>query len=829
MSSKRSTFLRLLGIAFAAFVPQTLPASGPDLQPFDLESDFRPYLETYCVDCHGPDKQKGDRRMDTLEFPIQDSATLIALQDILDIVNMGEMPPPEEDLQPKRSETQRIVDQLTHTIEDRHALLQSTGQETVFRRLNSREYRNTLRDLLAMDLSLFDPTESFPRDETEAHLDTIGDKLVTSGYLLDRYIEAADQTIEKVFELQERPPQKSYRFTDNFKQQPELDGSLKDWAKYEFMTLYETPNSQRHEGAYAKIHDFEDGVPHDGYYRIRAQAIAKHRRHDHPPQRVSTNPDEPLLLGIVPGNKRFGELSRPQPIEPQLAEFALQDETLQWYEATVWLDAGFTPRFTFPNGMLGFRGNFRPVSEAINKQFNGNLKNEDFADRRLITMQYGKLPHIQIHDVEIVGPLYESWPPPSQKTLLQGKRFSPNRTRNLITNFASKAYRRPASKGEVNQLMHFVKQRKAEGSSPFQAYKDALKRVLCSPAFLFLEEPSDDQERLSSYALASRLSYFLWSSMPDKPLLALASKGQLERPAILERQIKRMLADPKSEAFLESFVDSCLTLKDLGTQPPDRKAFQAYYARNLQGHMRQETLLFAKDLLERNQPIDRFIDADYTFINGALAELYGYPGIQGPEFRKIDIPDRRRSGILGHASILTVTANGIDTSPVTRGVWMLENILGSPPSPPPPDVEPFDPDTRGAISMRQQLEKHRENPTCYECHRKIDPIGFAFESFDAIGRWRNNYKKGGPIDSSGALPDGTEFSDITELKEALLTRSPQMARALTEKLLAYATGRRMEPGDRRAIEGIVEDLEARGNGFQDLIQLIIQSDPFQKI
>jgi hypothetical protein len=308
-----------------------------------------------------------------------------------------------------------------------------------------------------------------------------------------------------------------------------------------------------------------------------------------------------------------------------------------------------------------------------------------------------------------------------------------------------------------------------------------------------------------------------------------AENNSLKNPDTLRSEIGRMLSDPKSQAFLDSFVDSILTLKDIGTQPPDRKAFPIYYARNLKEHMRTETFLFSKHMLEENRPLSEFIDADFTFINGSLAELYDYPDIQGSEFKMTAIPDNRRSGILGQASILTVTANGIDTSPVVRGVWMLENLLGTPPSPPPPDVEPFDPDTRGTTSIRQQLEKHRENPTCYDCHQKIDPMGFAFESFDAIGQWRESYAKNIPVDTSGRMPNGSEYNGIVEFKDVLLERRTQIARAFTSKLISYATGRRMEPADRPAIDAIVEELDRRGNGFYDLVELIVLSRTFQSI
>ncbi len=810
-------FLLVLGASLA------VQASELEQSAFDLDA----YLETYCIDCHGPEKEKGDRRWDTFHLPIADTETLIQAQEILDILNLAEMPPPEEDRQPTDEENRQAIVFLTQTLEARYAELESTDRQTVFRRLNRREYRNTIRDLLKIDTTAFDPTQSFPRDETDHHLDTIGDRLVTSGYLLDRYLEAADRVIEKVFALEERPEPKTYFFTDDFRQQPELDGALEDWGNFEFIALYETPLSVRHEGAYAKINGFEAGVPHDGFYQVRVNAIAKNRSHNHLHRRVSTNPNEPIRLGIVTGNQRFGDLSRPQPIEPELASFDLQDEVLEWREATVWLDAGDTPRFTYPNGMLGLRGNFRPIADALSADPNFDLENIDFSDRRLIAMQHGKLPHIQIHDVEITGPLYEHWPPASQRNLLGARGYAPERASQLIADFAERAFRRPATIGETDELIRFLKRRERETGDSFQAYKDVLKRVLCSPSFLYLEEPSNTDGKLDAYALASRLSYFLWSSMPDAQLLKAARTGAIHNPNTIRQELRRMLADPKGEAFLNSFLNTCLTLEDLGTQPPDRKLFSVFYERGLQSDMREETRLFVQHLLDANLPLSQFVEADYSFLNESLAKLYGQENVSGTEFRKTPLTDPRRAGILGHASILTVSANGVDTSPVTRGVWMLENLLGTPPSPPPPDVEPFDPDTRGSSTIREQLEKHRENPTCYDCHRKIDPMGFAFESFDAIGRWREQYPKGADVDPSGALADGTRYDGIVAFRAAMLDRTPQIARSFATKLLAYASGRRMEPGDRPHIDALVEELERKGYGFYDLVELIALNPIFQ--
>ena len=378
--------------------------------------------------------------------------------------------------------------------------------------------------------------------------------------------------------------------------------------------------------------------------------------------------------------------------------------------------------------------------------------------------------------------------------------------------------------------MRLIALRRESGRSPLEAYRDGLCAVLCSPGFLYLDEPGDTQ--LDSYALASRLSYFLWSSMPDPPLLDLAASGALHKPDVLVEQARRMLSDPRSAGFIDGFLDRWLALRDLGSMPPDRGKFEDYYRYDLQASMRQETRLFTRHLLDNNLSIANFLDSDFTFVDEPLAQALRTAPPWVPGFAKVHLSDRRRGGLLGQASVLTVTANGIDTSPVVRGIWLLENILGTPPSPPPPDVEPLDPDVRGATTIREQLEKHRSVATCYECHRKIDPPGFALENFDAIGAWRDRYDPAGDgkarsIDPAGQLPDGRAFADVAGLKTLLGSRVDQFALCLTEKLLSYSLGRTLTAADRPRVSRIVSEARSQGYGLRDLVLLVVRSQPFQ--
>ena len=800
-----------------------------------FDGSVKPLLASYCVNCHGAKKPKGDRRFDLLNGAIPDEDALVDLQDILDQLNLGEMPP-KDARQPSRVERQQAIAWLTGTIAQFHRDRKPAGGETVLRRLNAREYRNTVRDLLHLTMPMFDPTAGFPRDQTAEHLDNVGETLVTSGHLLQRYLDAADRVTQKVFSLTQKPPVRTWTFRGNFRQQPEIDQVHGRTNGFSRITLYDVVGADKLEGAYGPILPFKEGVPCDGIYELRIKAEAVNRLHPYDPEFVGTDRDEPLRLGVVAGNHAAGPLHKPQPIEPLLAELDLADES-RWYTVRVWLDAGFTPRFTFRNGLMDVREMWGRLVNKYAEQFPKPVR-RGIVENRFNAIKYGKLPQIQIHEVEIEGPFYETWPTAGQRAVLgddwEGAHtsglLSEDATRQHLTEFASRAYRRPARPEEIDRLMRLIAVRRQSGRSPLEAYRDGLNAVLCSPGFLYLEEPGD--ERLSAYALASRLSYFLWSSMPDDGLLDLAATGKLHDPVILAAQTQRMLQDSRSAAFVDGLLDSWLRLRDLGSMPPDRSKFPDYYRYDMQTAMREETRLFTRHLLDNNLSVANFLDADFTFVNKALAKHYGLVPPQGSGFEKVSLRDRRRGGLLGQASVLTVTANGIDTSPVIRGVWLLENILGSPPSPPPPDVEPLDPDIRGATTIREQLEKHRSVASCYECHRKIDPPGFALENFDAIGAWRDRYSPSTDgtarlIDSAGQLSDGREFADSVGLKTLLAARLDQFAHCLTEKLFAYSLGRTLEAADRPQVDRIVNLAKAKGYGLKDLVLLVVQSKPFQ--
>jgi hypothetical protein len=412
----------------------------------------------------------------------------------------------------------------------------------------------------------------------------------------------------------------------------------------------------------------------------------------------------------------------------------------------------------------------------------------------------------------------------------------------LITKFASHAYRHPAHLGEYAPILEFYESQRAVEMSPAEALELSYQAILCSPGFLYHRTK---QGVLSDHEIASRLSFFLWSSPPDKQLRDLADQGILGQSTNLKAQAERLLNDPRSARMVASFTDAWLQLSKLGTMLPDRVEHPGYYNERLEEAMRTETRLFVSDAIKHDLGVEVFVDSDHSFLNSSLARLYGVSGVEGHEFQRVKFSDRRRGGLLGQASVLTASANGIDTSPVLRGVWVMECLLGTPPSPPPPDIEPLEPDIRGAKTIRDQLAKHRDVATCNNCHRRIDPPGFALESFDEIGRFRSHYmhgatgeRQGLAVDPSGKLSSGEPFSDVGELKSLLLKRLDLVAHNVARKLLVQATGRIDDANDNADVIRLVqeatgsynkENSRIRGSvGMRTLIHSLIQSDAFRR-
>jgi hypothetical protein len=798
-------------------------------------AEMQAFLGRYCLDCHTTDDPSGERALDQLDLTVSHWDNQWKLQEVIDQLTLGAMPPVEAD-QPATAERLAAIEQMTARLAAMREETTSTGGQSVLRRLSRREYRRTVADLLAIDMTMFDPTTEFPADNLSHHFDNIGDTLVTSGYLLEKYLEAAERCVDKALDVQSPPEVQEWAFAGGFVQQQELNRAHQKAFDYRYLVLYDHPLNDKPEGAYGHLPEFLQGVPVDGRYEVKVLAEALHRDTPYDHKTVFIDRDEPFRLGIRPGNTAISDMVHIQPIQPKLAEAVLTDNELKWYTFQIPLDRGFAPRFTFENGQHDVRGSYQRVFrnhlETLPKAVR---QSQGIVEFRNSVIGYGYLPQIRIHEVRIRGPIAAAWPTPSQQRLLGGTSLEPEQVPALLHRFTERAYRRPVTSEEVDEWLGLYRGRLADGRPAMEAYKDSLKAILCSPEFLYLGPPEASSDtRLSDHGLAERLSYFLTSTMPDDRLRALADQGRLSDPDTLSQETRRLLQSPASDPFVADFLDSWLNLRALGSMPPDPKAAQVYYAAGLESEMKEESRLFLRDLIDRNASVLEFLRADYSFVNRDLAKLYGVaeqvPVEAAAAFHKVSFPNSDRGGLLGQASVLTVSANGIETSPVIRGIWLMENVLGSPVPPPPDAVPPFDPDVRGATSIREQLAKHSESEACSLCHRKFDPLGFALEGFDPIGRIRRSYDERGdkPVDTSGVLPGGDRFSGLGELKGLLLKRHPFFVRTVTTRLLSHALGRRIEAVDRPAVDRIIAQVSDADYPMADLIVAMVQSDLFLK-
>ena len=791
------------------------------------------FLHKYCLRCHGQDTQKADRRFDNLSSTISTLDELERYQEIVDQLNLQAMPP-ETELQPTAKERSLAIDTYTRQIGEARATLESNGGHSVLRRLNSWEYRQTLGELLGLNVDVWNPAEDFPEEVRVDGFDNNGAELVTSGRLMTHYFEAAEEAIRRATHFTVRPESKHYSQKSPFYfSGKEAVGLVKLFQVDRFRFIPDTPYTDLYGRHYRGGHlgflplYSEGGVSHSGIYTIRVRAAAVSRVHEYGDALGDFRNGDPLVMEIA-GVDRRGSVESTGNVSKMvsLARIELTNEQPEWFEWDVYLEAGFEPEVRFRNGPLAAK---RMVRVLTLPQYDL----EDF--RPFIGMKGGNEkshgvlkayqgPRLRIWEVQVNGPHLDSWPPRGHQTLygtLTPPQIAPAALRSQLESFATNAFRRPPGPGELEPFFTLVEDQLQQGVEPLTAYQIGCQAILCSPGFLYLNL---GEGRLDELSIASRLSYFLWSSPPDQRLLELATTGQLRRD--LATQVTRMLNDPRARRFVQHFIRRWLDLDNIGTMPPSED-FLVYYRDNLEQAMRAETESFFNHVMKNNLALSEFLGANYSFLNRELAFHYGITGVQGNQLQRVALNGNQRGGILGHGSVLTASANGVDTSPVVRGIYVLEKILGYTPPPPPPDVPAVEPDIRGASSIRELLEKHRENTTCAECHRKIDPLGFALENFDAVGKWRENYQGKLDIDSAGSLPGGDRFRSLPEFRKLLLARQDQFNRCITEKLLTYALGRQLDINDRPGVDHILSQLD-EGHGLRDLIQLIVGSETFQK-
>jgi hypothetical protein len=731
-----------------------------------FEQNIEPLLSRYCFDCHGKGKHKGDLALD-------------AYQDVQSILNdrktwekvlhnvRAHVMPPEKKLQPPPAERELIANWIESEIFKCDCTHPDPGRVTI-RRLNRAEYNNTIRDLVGVK---FQPADDFPSDDTGYGFDNIGDVLSMPPILLEKYLAAAEKILDQAMVLPDSEKGRPKRFAA---------AALEGTAPGE--PLGGGARSLTREG---DIH-VEFNFARPGEYILRAKA--------------------------------WGEQAGPEP--PRMT-FSLAGKELKTFDVEVVEGAAklYEVRLAVEPGKKPF------AAAYINNYFNAKEPDSNKRDRNLI-----------IEYLEIVEAVDGQ---PARLSETQQRIFicrpSPGHeldcARTIIANFAQRAYRRRTTAAEVDRLVKIAELALKDGESFEYGIKLALEAVLVSPHFLFRGEfqPEPGNPNLvypiDEFALATRLSYFVWSSMPDDELLELAGRGLLRKN--LEAEVRRMLKDPKARALVENFAGQWLQTRNLKLVSPDPWQYPEF-DEELRVAMQKETELLFEMIMREDRSVIDFIDADYTYINQRLAQHYGIPGVKGEEFQRVSLKDAPRGGVLTHASVLTITSNPTRTSPVKRGKWVLENILGTPPPPPPPDVPELKEGKEAVLSgsLRQRMEQHRAGAICASCHAQMDPIGFGLENFNGLGGWREQDGKF-PIDPSGTLPSGQSFKGPADLQKILLSRKNDFVRCLSEKMLTYALGRGTEYYDKCALEEISKGVAKNKYTFSSLVFEIVKSTPFQ--
>lgn len=787
----------LSSVCFATF--DRVKAKSPEFRKAG-----RAFLETHCLKCHsGKDPEAGL----SLE-PFRDAASLVRQRktwdQVLSRIATSEMPPKGQK-KPSVADAVAFTD-LVKSIFDHHDrnAKPDPGRVTM-RRLNRTEYRNTIRDLVGVD---FDPTEDFPSDDIGHGFDNIGDVLTLSPFLMERYLAAAEQIMSKA--IMPTPPAVIRR---------NLSSRYTEPASRESYGLVVNGFRPMRSDGTRPIDVGPLNTPYkwdpDSEYTFRTRVYKEGG--DGKPVRVSIMVHGRDLPNPSPDSELDRLLGRPQRPARILRTFQVEATTRDKAE-TLEVHVPAMP-------------NRHRMQIAID---------QPSEDGRPVTLW--------VEYFALDGPLDPR--PRSHRTLLAATsgKTQPEHTREVMTRFLRRAFRRPVTPDELARSMQLVTDAMDDGDKWEAAIQFAMTAALCSPKFLFRVEVDENPSRkqvhdLNEFQLASRLSYFLWNSMPDDTLLDLAEKKQLT--ANLDSQVERMLADARASSLVQGFAMQWLQLQRIDFVSPDGKLFPTFNAA-LRAAMVRETEMFMESILREDRSVLDLIDADYTFVNAPLAQHYGIADtngnavgakpagkrgrpIRGDNFVRVLLQDRNRGGLLTQASVLTVTSNPTRTSPVKRGRWVLEQIMGAPPPPPPgnvPELSEAEADITAA-SLRERMEVHRRNPACANCHAKMDPIGFALENFNAVGGWRT--KDGGfDIDATGEFTDGTKFVGPAALKTFVMQRKESFVRCLTEKLLIYALGRGLEYYDRPTVESIVQTLPAEEYRLSALVTHIVKCDAFRQ-
>jgi mono/diheme cytochrome c family protein len=763
-----------------------LAASGTDV------SQQRALVDQYCVTCHNQKLKTANLLLDQLDLARLADHPEIA-EKVIRKLRAGMMPPNGMP-RPEPAALEGLISWMEQEVDARATPhLPPPG----IHRLNRSEYANVIRDLLGLEV---DATKFLPSDDSTSGFDNIAGALRMSPALMEAYLSAAGKISRLAIGTTKAASQAVYIAPEDVSQDYHIEG---------------LPFGTR--GGMLIKHEF----PADAYYVFQVFPINK---------------------GNMGGSGAFGEVTGEQ------LKVTVDGELVHWFDWDGELSrgtavhAGANTNWIYVKAGLHTVGvTFAATNYAPGYDLNAKFKRS--------TIQTGSLPGMTFYPhvgrVRIEGP-YEpegAEDTPSRRKIFICQPGSPREeescARQIVTNLAKRAYRRPATAQDVGTLMEFYLAGRTEGGNFDAGIERAVRRLLADPEFIYRRETEPvnlapgRSYRVSDLALAARLSFFLWSSIPDDELTTLAAQGRLKDPAVLEQQVRRMLADPKSQALVTNFTGQWLNVRALESNDP-LVNFYPDFDDNLRQSFRREVELFFDSIVHEDRSILDLVDADYTFVNERLAKHYGIPNVYGPQFRRVTLgPDLdMRRGLLGKGSLLTTTSQAARTSPVTRGKWFLQTFLGiSPPDPPPnvPAITEKKDDGAGNLkepTMRQRMEQHRRNPVCASCHRIFEPIGLTLENFDAVGTYRT-LDEGSPIDTSGVLVDGTKVNGVASLREVLHRYSPQYVRVVTEKLMIYALGRGVEYADMPLVRSIVRDAAGNNYRFSSIVMGIVKSAPFQ--
>ncbi len=835
-----------------------IPVSQAQKTDTTFEKTILPFIEENCAGCHNAKSPAGGLNFELYQTPATVLQAREHWENVLHKLQTGEMPP-QGLPRPDRTQTETVMRWLENQFAHANKLVKPDPGRITARRLNRAEYNNTVRDLLGVDI---EPANDFPQDDSAHGFDNIADALTLSPTLMERYLAAA----EKIAQLAVFGPAvkvQTFRIEPTRPRRMETNPVQITQPPFYTMQDYDATGIS-HPGSYHWKYRF----PATGEYHFRVRADGA-KPPGSEPQMMDLHLDGKIVQSFEVPNKVTATNERlPVFMEVRLKVTAGHHQLIAAFPR---LFEGLPASFGGPNPSqkpappAQDPARFlQPLpKDATPEQIKAReAQIERFRNRK---PQFGGMA---IAEVEINGP-FDYVKSPSAESVqklytcghLKGHHQS-GCERKIITNLARRAFRRPAESAEVDGLVSIFTKAKERGRSFEQGIALVVQTILVTPDFLFrVEKPMASERRTASissstarpfsnglmastakettqsdaiisyqinpHELAARLSYFLWSSMPDEELLRLAEQGSLPKPAVLVAQIKRMLRDPKANAMAENFVGQWLEIRRLESQQPDRDRFPDFDD-YLRASMQKETELFWQNIMQEDRSILDFIGGKYTFLNERLARHYGIKGVTGADFRKVDLTSTGRTGILTHASVLTVSSYGNRTSPVLRGKYILENVLNAPPPAAPANVPSLDEAAIGAKgTLRQQLEQHRKSPVCASCHARMDPLGFSLENYDAVGAWRTQDGKF-PIDPSGTLPNGKSFKTADELIGILQAEKLAFTEALTEKLLIYALGRGIERSDRPAVKTIVTNVAAHQYRFSNLVLEIVKSLPFQK-